>query len=297
MITDDELQALNHAIRLRYGIDFTNYEPNSFKRRVVRVLQKYGFESSLALWQAMLKDNQFIFKMIDEITVGLTEMFRNPLLWQTIRDNVLTQLQNQSQIKLWHIGCSTGEEVYTLRIVLQQKNLLAKTLTTATDLNSQAIRTAIEGIYPLETLELYEKNFQLYQQNPERHLHNFYRKIDSQRGQMHEYLRNNILFKVANLTKPEDYETEKYDLVFCRNVMIYFDEILKERVIRQIYDALNPNGFFVLGYYDALSTQQQQLFEVYDASCKIYRKKTNVLHLANQLNTTSNIPKEIFDKV
>jgi chemotaxis protein methyltransferase CheR len=267
-ITDEELQSINRAILLRYGIDFNNYEQQSFKRRMSRALQKFEIANIFDLWKIILRDNTFVFKVIDEITVGLTELFRNPALWTFLKSELANNLKSKSDLSIWHAGCSTGEEVYTMSIVLHEINLLFKTQVWATDLSSQAIKTAEEGVYPDDIFKKYTENYRLYA--PDRDLSQYFFRSQGN-WQVFQTLKSHVSFDQHNLSK--DTISGKFDVIFCRNVMIYFDEILKMKVLENFYDALREDGYFIIGYYDALPTDYQRFFQVYDASNKVFRKK------------------------
>lgn len=267
-ITDEELQAINRAILLRYGIDFSNYEPQSLKRRMGRALQKFDIENIFVLWKIMLKDNDFIFKLIDEITVGLTELFRNPALWTYLKEEFDAKYASNPSLNIWHAGCSTGEEVYTMSIILYEIGLLLKTKIWATDLSGQAIKTAEEGIFAEDTFKSYAKNYQEYAPNKDLKQY-FFRQHEF--WQVFQTFKQHITFEQHNLTK--DAVKDKYDVIFCRNVMIYFDEILKMRVLEKFYYALKDDGLFVIGYYDALPNGYEQLFQIHDVGNKIFRKR------------------------
>lgn len=282
-LSDEEIKSLHRAIQLRYGIDFTNYETVSLKRRVARVISKFNLESLVGLWSRMLKDSQFIYTYIDELTVGLTEMFRNPDLWLKITDE-LKVLQHQPTVKIWHAGCSTGEEVYTMAIILEELKMKARTFTLATDLNSQYIKTAQAGIYSANTIHSYAKNFEAYQKERtikkplkdlfEPYIEPYIEPIEVARGnnlQIKSAYKRNITFETQNLTKPF-LTADKFDIIFCRNVMIYFDEVLKQKVLHTFYDSLKPNGLFIIGYYDALPADNAQLFEMYQPAFKMLRR-------------------------
>jgi len=267
-ITDEELQSINRAILLRYGIDFNNYEPQSFKRRMSRALQKFEVDNIFDLWRIMLKDNTFIFKVIDEITVGLTELFRNPALWLFLKEELTIHFKNRPNINIWHAGCSTGEEVYTMSIVLNEIDLLPKTKIWATDLSGQAIATAEKGSYDDLTFEKYISNYKVY--NPAKDLSQYFFH-SNETWRVFQTMRQHIRFEQHNLSK--DNTSELFDVIFCRNVMIYFDDVLKMRAVEKFYHALKDDGYFIIGYYDALPNEYKQFFEVYDAANKIFKKK------------------------
>lgn len=125
-MSDEELDSLTGAIKLRYGIDFTNYEKASLKRGFTRLIQKHDLESVIGLWSKIMNDRQFLQNNIDDLTVNLTELFRNPEIWIKLKDDILPKLKTKFKLDLWHAGCSSGEEVYTMAMVLQDQGLLGK---------------------------------------------------------------------------------------------------------------------------------------------------------------------------
>ena len=172
-----------------------------------RALQKFGIESVFDLWRIMLKDNDFIFKLIDEITVGLTELFRNPTLWTFLKKEFDKKYTSAPALNIWHAGCSTGEEVYTMAIVLHEAGLLPKAKLWATDLSGQAIKIAEEGIFVEDMFTTYAKNYTHYA--PEKDLKQyFFRQEEGKHWQVFKALKNNLVFETHNLTKDE--ATGKY---------------------------------------------------------------------------------------
>ncbi|NJM94587.1 MAG: protein-glutamate O-methyltransferase CheR, partial [Cytophagales bacterium] len=259
VISDDELLSINRAILLRYGIDFTNYEVSSLRRRVSRVVDKYSLESSFDLWRKILRETDFIHTYINEITVGLTEMFRNPELWLRIRKELLPLLAHQEQIKIWHAGCSTGEEVYTMGIVLAESGLAPRTKGLATDVNSDFLVQARQGRYDAELLPKYKENYRSF--NPTGSFEHYYRPQGASII-MQPHVVGHLNFLHHNLTNPAP--DQEFDIIFCRNVMIYFDEKLKLRLLQQFSQALRPNGFFIIGYFDALPPHNNEFFKLHD---------------------------------
>lgn len=267
-ITDEELVSLNRAIQARYGIDFTQYEPVSIKRRVVRIMGKVKVTNTLDLWRCFLQDPEFIFKYVDEITVGLTEMFRNPDMWQKLRDEIFPDFRTKEKILVWHAGCSTGEEVYTVGIMLKEAGLLHKTELFATDINRQALRQAQTGNYPLDMLPTYQRNYARY--HPGASLDKYLDIQGDEFVMKPGLLGRQAKFLVHNLSK--DSMLNRFDLIFCRNVMIYFDDKLKRRVLELLHQSLQPGGYLVTGYFDALPTGSQDLFVLEKPAIKLFRR-------------------------
>lgn len=269
-ITDEELRVINTAIYTRYGLDFRNYESTSLKRRVTRVIHKFQLKSVYGLWTKILYDASFIQVFIDEVTVGLTELFRNPPLWEYLRTKVLPLYRKQSQINIWHAGCSTGEEVYSMIITLYEARLLQNSYLTASDISAEVIKTALEGKYSLDVFQQYNANYQQFTSSS--HTLDEYCTQNEDNFLFKASLKENVHFLQQNLTKK--IISQPIDILFCRNVMIYFDGILKEQLLEKFYHVLKKDGLFILGYYDMLPKSSKKYFETFNAEFKILRKKT-----------------------
>lgn len=255
------------AINNRYGLDFTNYERTSLKRGIIRLMMKHKMESILELWSIVLKDNEFFKNAIDDLLVNLTELFRNPDVWIKLRDNVIPEM-NKKGLSVWHAGCSTGEEVYTMTILLDSLNLLGSSRLTATDLSTTALSKAIKGEYSLLLLKQYLVPFLKF--FPSKGMEDFF-DYEETHARIKPKYQTFVTFRKHNLVA--DPIHEKFDLIFCRNVMIYFDETLKNRVLKLIHSSLKEGGFLVIGYYDIMPDYGKELFEIYDVRTRIYRKK------------------------
>jgi chemotaxis protein methyltransferase CheR len=267
-LTDEELNSLTRVILTRYGIDFTSYEPGSFKRRVARAISVFKLESVHGLWVKLLKERDFIYPFIDELTVGLTAMFRDPILWTTLKRSVLRNFQGKDCIHIWHAGCSTGEEVFTMGIVLDDLSLAGQAKALATDLNQAAVKFAKEGKYSKQVVEEYVQNFKEY--NPVKRFESYYTPNGDTVSFRQELIRH-VQFRNHNLVMEK--MDQKFDMIFCRNVMIYFDTTTKLRLLDQFYDCLNPGGYFIIGFYDALvPLMDESKFEFFDLNAKIFRK-------------------------
>lgn len=266
-ISDEELNSLTAAIKTRFGIDFTNYEPKSLKRGFARLIIKHKFGSTLGLWQKIMTDREYFLSCIDDLTVNLTELFRNPEIWQKLHDELLDQFSNKFRLNIWHAGCSTGEEVYTMAIVLRDKGILSKSRILATDLSSTALSKAMEGKYSNILVEKYTTSFQKYLPNGK--IEDCFTPEGSHWKVIHE-LKRNIEFREHNLV--QDPIDRKFDIIFCRNVMIYFDDTLKMKVLKLFYDALESGGIFIIGYYDMLPPESKSMFKVVDSKTRIYVK-------------------------
>jgi chemotaxis protein methyltransferase CheR len=268
-VTDEEVSALAHAILKRHGIDFTCYEPKSLRRRIIRAISVLGYNSIHEMWVQMLRDQNFIHKFMDEISVGLTSMFRDPIVWKKLKGCIPKIVEQNGGIDIWHAGCSTGEEVYTMGMVLDEVNVLKKARAFASDISQEAINTARRGEYHKIKLAEYEKNYKEF--NVFGSLEKYYSRTDNT-AIFSNHLIGHVDFRYHNLIT--DQCTGRYDVIFCRNVMIYFDNTAKVKLMERFHKVLKPGGLFVIGFYDALLPMlDPNLFEVVDVEAKILRAK------------------------
>lgn len=254
------------AINNRYGLDFTNYERTSLKRGIIRLMLKHNLESIIELWSLVLRDNEFFQNAIDDLLVNLTELFRNPDVWIKLREKILPEMSGRS-LKVWHAGCSTGEEVYTMNIVLETLGLLNRTRLTATDLSTKALNKAKKGDYSLITLKQYLVPFLKF--FPDRKMEDYFDFKDKHATIKSKY-KTNVAFGKHNLVM--DPMNDKYDIIFCRNVMIYFDDTLKSRVLDLLHSCLKEDGYLIIGYYDIMPDYGKSKFGIYDVKTRIYKK-------------------------
>jgi chemotaxis protein methyltransferase CheR len=270
-ISDEELKSLTDAIQQRHGIDFSCYEPKSLKRRIIRVLHIFQLHAVHELWMKILKDRAFIYPFMDEISVGLTSMFRDPVLWKRMRTLLTGDLSTKKRLSIWHAGCSTGEEVYTMGIVLKESLFTRPVSAKATDISNQAMDTAKKGEFNVLKMKEYNLNYQQY--NATGSLKRHYAE-NGDVATMNPDLIRHVSFEYHNLiTSPF---VEKYDIIFCRNVMIYFDNEAKRKLFDKFHASLNPDGLFIIGFYDAvLPLIDVSKFKVLDMDAKIFQKVSN----------------------
>jgi len=242
MVKDNELDLLLHEIMQRYGYDFTNYARASLKRRVSRLLIVDRFPSFAELIYRLKNDAQYLQRFIEEITVNVTEMFRDPTLYKTIREEILPLLATHPFIRIWHAGCATGEEVYSMAILLQEAGLLQKSLLYATDLNPTVIENVQKGIFPLSAMKQYSENY--IAAGGKKDFSQYYTaKYD--RAKFDQSLKSKMILATHNLVSDRSFN--EFQLIFCRNVLIYFDKDLQEKVLKLFDDSLEKLGFLVLG--------------------------------------------------
>ncbi len=263
-----EFTELLEAIRLAYGYDFSNYSEASLKRRITNVLKTRKINSLAELRELLLNKEDEFEQFIQAVTVNVTEMFRNPLFYQRVREKVLDRLATYSVIRIWIAGCATGEEVYSVAILLQEAGLLQRSIIYATDINQKALKQAREGLVPIEKMQLYTTN---YLQAGGKESFSKYYIAKYGNVLLDKSLRENVVFSVHNLTVDKSFN--EFQLILCRNVMIYFNQELQNRTIKLFYESLCPFGFLALGNKESLLfSDKQHCFDIVDKREKIFRK-------------------------
>jgi chemotaxis protein methyltransferase CheR len=266
-ISDEELRALTHAIKTRYGLDFTEYETKSLKRGFARLMMKRKITSLLDMWRQVMRDREFIFSCIDDLTVNLTELFRNPEFWIYMHQTLLPEFAYK-QLNIWHAGCSTGEEVYSMRITADLSNMLVPNQT-ATDLSQRVLDKAADGNFVNMLLKKYQGKFETT--FPNKKFVNYF-DLDEDHFSIKSIHKRKINFFRHNLI--HDAVKDTYDIIFCRNVLIYFDDALKLKVLELFYKSLVPGGYLIMGYYDVMPTGSEKYFTTHHHRCRVY-KMTN----------------------
>ncbi|HLT73117.1 MAG TPA: CheR family methyltransferase [Cyclobacteriaceae bacterium] len=268
-ITDEELRSLSEAIQKRHGIDFTCYEPKSLKRRILRALSTFKFNSVHELWVKILKEPAFIYPFLDEISVGLTSMFRDPVLWIRLKQMLTQELRVRERLSIWHAGCSTGEEVYTMGIVLRESGFPGKVSAWATDISKQAMEVSKKGEYATMKVTEYEDNYRKYQ--PLGSLSSYFSSSEEGNILMDNSLIAHVTFDYHNLIT--DSFPTGFDIIFCRNVMIYFDVNTKRKLFEKFHASLNPDGLLIFGFYDAVfPLMDGEKFRLLDMDSKIFQR-------------------------
>jgi chemotaxis protein methyltransferase CheR len=247
MIGSNELEILLNDLLEVYGYDFTSYSKASLSRRVNRLFILDRFPS-FAEYRFRLKNDEVFFKrFVEEITVNVTEMFRDPSFYHALRQEVLPVLATYPLIRIWHAGCSTGEEVYSMAILLMEANLLHKSLLYATDINPDVLEKAKAGIFPLSEMRQYSEN---YIQSGGKLDFSSYYTAKYEHAKFREELSSRMIFATHNLVTDRSFN--EFQLVLCRNVMIYFDKELQERVLRLFDNSLENLCFLGLGSRETL---------------------------------------------
>jgi chemotaxis protein methyltransferase CheR len=269
-LTVEEMNSLAQSILTRYGIDFTCYEPKSLRRRILRVMNLHELSSAHELWVKLLREPDFVKPFMSEVSVGMTSMFRDPEFWVALKGKLAKEFRDRASLCVWHAGCSTGEEVYSLAVLLQELKLQSIASALATDFNENAVREAQEGVY--HKIRMIENTAAYNEVTKYRDFSAYYNEVDGTRVRMHPELASHVTFKYHNLIT--DPFPSGFDFIFCRNVMIYFDAAAKRKLLDKFYDALNPGGYFIIGFYDAvMNIVDDKKLELVDPSVRIFRKR------------------------
>ena len=268
-IQEIELDLLLEAIFQRYGYDFRHYARASVKRRVQRILEKSGCARISEMIPRFLYDEAFSHAAIQEFSVAVTEMFRDPEFYRLFRQIVVPYLKTYPYIRVWHAGCAMGEEVYSMAILLQEEGLYDRSTIFATDFNEAVLDKAREGIYALRDIRHYTLNYA--GAGGTRSFGDYYHaKYES--AIMNSSLKSRITFASHNLAT--DGVFGELHVIFCRNVLIYFDKELQNRVLGLFADSLAPGGFLCLGTKETLQySDMADRFKLIDERAKIFQKR------------------------
>lgn len=271
-ISDAEVVSFADALFQRHGIDFRSYEILSFKRRLSRAIHVFGLSSVHELWMKMLFKQIDPKEFIDQITVGLTAMFRDPALWIKLRELLQGEWSEKPHLRIWHAGCSTGEEVLTMAIVLRESGFRGSVSILATDINNGFLSSAAKGLLEGKKVIEYKQNYRQYNSAG---LFEQYYHADDGICFFNSSLLRDVKFQNHNLLT-SDFEKE-FDLIFCRNVMIYFDVQAKATLFQKFYDALAPGGIFIAGSYDVIlpfedAIQNEKKFTTIFPEHKIFKR-------------------------
>jgi chemotaxis protein methyltransferase CheR len=264
-----ELKDLLESIRFVYGYDFTEYAQASVGRRVNHFMANNKIPTLELLGKKILKDERAFEEFVRELSVTVTEMFRDPPFYKSLREKVMKRLATYPFIKIWIAGCATGEEIYSIAILLHEEGLLGRSVIYATDINQQSLQHAKDGVYSLASMKSYTSN---YQKSGGTRPFSEYYKAKYSSVLFDKSLKQNIVFSVHNLAIDKSFN--EFQLIICRNVMIYFNQQLQNRVIKLFYDSLCPFGFLGLGNKESLLfSENKKDFEEIDRKEKIFIKK------------------------
>lgn len=252
MAADEFDQFMENVYRVS-KIDLRKYKRPQMQRRLTALRDKLGYKDFASYFAALIKDERLFDEFLDRMTINVSEFFRNPNRWEVVQHKVLPEfLQKSRRVKVWSAACSTGEEPYTLAMILNQFLPLSEVKVVATDLDENAIAKAKRGVYHQRSLQFVPKGF----------VEKYFDKLDGQMYAVKEELKRCVTFKKQNLL--EDAFDADFDLIVCRNVIIYFTEEAKEKLYQKFSDALRPGGVLFVGSTEQIFNPQSFRFQTYD---------------------------------
>jgi chemotaxis protein methyltransferase CheR len=267
-LNDIQIDQLLKTVNVTYGYDFSDYSKSSLKRRISYFMSSNRIQTLDELTNYILNDEKQFISFLQSISVTVTEMFRDPSFYKSLRNIVLPRAATYPVIKIWIAGCATGEEVYSTAILLKEEGLLKRSIIYATDINQNSLQIAREGIYPLNIIDKYEENYKLAE--GKKKLSDYYQaKFNS--FLMNRDLKEQIVFSPHNLVLDKSFN--EFQLIICRNVLIYFNQKLQNKVVNLFYESLCMFGFLALGNKESLLfSEKQKRFEEKDKKEKIFMK-------------------------
>jgi chemotaxis protein methyltransferase CheR len=263
-----EMELLLEAVYRHYGFDFRTYAYASLRRRVWKRIQAERLETVSELQAAVLHDPAVLDRLLDDLSVNVTAMFRDPGFFLAFRERVVPLLRTYPFFRIWHAGCSTGEEVLSMAILLEEEGLYDRARVYATDMNERVLRQARAGIFPLDRMQEYTDN---YIRAGGRRSFSEYYTAGYDGALFNPTLLRNVVFAQHNLVTDRSFS--EFNAILCRNVLIYFDKALQSRVHRLFYDSLAMFGVLALGGKETLRfSSHEECFELLAPGEKVYRK-------------------------
>jgi chemotaxis protein methyltransferase CheR len=266
---DIEIRLLLEALYSRYHYDFRQYAMASIKRRLRQAREQLGFVTFSALQEALLHEPPMLPRVLGYLTVQVSEMFRDPSYFRTIREKVVPHLRTYPSLKVWIAGCSSGEEFYSLVVLFREEGLEERTLFYATDVNQEALRSAEAGIFDLGRVQLFTENHR--KSGGKSSLSDYYQAAYDKVA-FDKSLRRNTVFADHSLVT--DAVFAEMHLISCRNVLIYFNKALQDRALGLFKDSLARKGFLGLGAKESLRfSQHAAAFADFVREEKIYQRR------------------------
>lgn len=263
-----ELRLLLEGIYQYYGYDFRNYVNASIRRRIWYRIRAERLTNVSSLQEKVLHDPAAMARLFSDFSIRVSEMFRDPVFFDFFRKMVVPQLKELPFIRIWHAGCSSGEEVYSMAIMLYEEGLYHKTKIYATDMNEDLLMRAKEGIYLLDKMQIYGDNY--LKSGGNNRLAAFY-EMRKDKAVFHSFLSRNVIFAQHNLAT--DHSFNEFHVIICRNVLIYFDRVLQNRVHKLFYESLCVSGILGLGSKEDIAFNDYAAYYVpLTPEQKIYRK-------------------------
>ena len=268
-VEDIEIPLLLEALYQRYHYDFRQYAGASIKRRLLQARAQLGFSSISAMQDSLLHNPATVPRLLNYLTVQVSEMFRDPSYYRSLREKVLPHLRTYPSLKVWIAGCSNGEELYSLAILFREEGLDQRTLFYATDINPSALQAAEAGVYPLDQIQKFTANHQ--KSGAKSSLSDYY-TADYGRAVFDKSLRSRVVFSDHSLVT--DAVFAEMHLISCRNVLIYFDRELQDRALGLFKDSLARKGFLGLGSKESLRfSAHAASFSEFVSEDRIYQRR------------------------
>lgn len=274
-ITQDELERIEINLLLEgiysiYGFDFRNYLRSSLRRRIYHRINLEGLPTITSLLEKVLHEPNFIDKLLNDFSIKVTEMFRDPSFFASFRKDVIPLLRELPEIRIWHAGCATGEEVYSMAILLHEEGLLERAKIYATDMNEHVIESAKVGKFSLKRMQSFTKNYLWAGGTKE---FSSYYTANHEHATFHSYIKENMMFAQHNLATDRSFN--EFHVILCRNVLIYFDSDLQNHVHQLFFESLALEGFLALGNMESLLTSHKSKYEDFNAPERIFRKMSS----------------------
>lgn len=264
-----EINLLLEGLYQMYGFDFRHYVRSSLRRRILNRMKAEKLPNVTALLGKVLHEPGFVEHLLNDMSIRVTEMYRDPSFFRAFRDRVIPELRRYPEIRIWHAGCATGEEVYSMAILLQEEGLAERTKIYATDMNEKAIEAAQKGAFPLKQMQAFTKN---YLDSGGTKAFSEYYTTDHQYAYFLPLMKDNLMFAQHNLAT--DGSFNEFHVILCRNVMIYFDNRLQTHVHKLFHDSLVSGGYLGLGKKESiLFVPEGVQYEEFVPQERIYRKK------------------------
>ncbi len=277
-----EIGLLLEGIRRRYGYDFSNYSHASLMRRLDQVKEQAKISRYTEMLDRIFHDEVFFDQLLKQMSITVTEMFRDPQFYQAVREQVIPKLKTFPFVKIWHAGCATGEEVYSMAILLHEENFLDRVRIYATDFNKHALDAAQNGVYNLEGMGKHAANYAAA--GGKHQLADYYNE-GYDLAKIKDFLKEKVTFSYHNLVT--DGVFGEMNLICCRNVLIYFDRTLQDRALTLFADSLRHGGFLCLGSKESLNfSSVRNIFDPVDGRQRIFKKSADTKNYSGPGNVS-----------
>jgi len=259
---------LLQSIYEKYGYDFRDYSPSSLKRRIAQRMRHEKIDD-LKTFRVLVENNESVFaRLVADLSINVTSMFRDPFVWRYLREKIFSQLATYPRIRIWSAGTASGEEAYSIAIILKEMGLYDRSLIYATDFNSLCLEKATQGNFPLKKINEYTSQYN--DAGGTKSFSNYY-ITGAQSGILDQSLMENIVFSTHNLTN--DGVFNEFQMIFCRNVLIYFQKKLTDHVLKLFFESLGDRCYLCLGTKESLlSYESKKYFKPIFSQGRVFRR-------------------------